>query len=487
MANYFWQDGVSIDRDAFEVKLKAAQRAHWERPVIEVDNCTSQEPLPPLAWPPGNAGLIAQLIYQSAPRPVLEVAVVAALGLLAGVCGRAWGIPKSGLNLYLILLARSGIGKEAMQDGISMFINAVSSRRQDVHAFFDFNDYASGQALTKAVTSKLCFTHVAGEFGRKLKRMSNRHDAVMQELRTAMTKLYSKSGRQSIAGGITYSDKEKNVSSVSGVAFSMIGESTPGTFREALTEDMMEDGFLSRFTVVEYDGDRPPENPNQFDRLSDAWVVWFSDLISQAQTLNGRGEQVLVQRDQCAAILLQKFNDECDRNINAAGDDNSRRQMWNRAHLKGLRIAALLAVADNWVNPCITTQHAEWAIDLIQRDISVFTKRMEGGDIGDDDKAREAKLLTIMKDYLFQPPPPGYKVPPALPQNGIVQRKYLQRRTSSLPAFKAHKLGATTALDQALQSLCRSGYIMKCDKVGMVKDYSEHGECYRILTLPQAK
>lgn len=486
MAEQFWEDGnLKIDKAAFESKLKAVEES-WEPPTVENEAIPTAAPRNGLDWPPGNAGRIAELIYHSSPRPVREVAIVSAIGLLAGVCGSAWCIPKSGLNVYLILLARSGTGKEAMADGISMFIKGATTSRQDAHLFFDFNDFASGQALVKAVIQKSCFTHVSGEFGRKLKRMSNQKDTALQELRTVMTRLYSKSGPQAIAGGIAYSDKDKSVSTSFSVAFSMIGESTPGTFRQALTEDMMEDGFLSRFTVVEYDGERPPENPHHFDTLPDAWISWFSDLVLHAQSLLGRGEHVRVQREEDAAEMFHTFNLECDRNINASTEE-PRRQMWNRAHLKSLRIAALLAVADNHHFPCITTQHAEWAIDLIKRDIAVFTSRLESGDIGEDDNARESKLLAIMKDYLTQLPTPGYKVPPKLRESAIIQRSYLQKRTSSLPSFKAHKLGATGGLDQALQSLCRSGYAMKCDKAKMVEAFSEHGDCYRILKLPQVK
>lgn len=191
-----------------------------------------------------------------------------------------------------------------------------------------------------------------------------------------------------------------------------------------------------------------------------------------------------VARDHHAAHLLDAFNLECDASINRAGDDNSRRQMWNRAHLKALRIAALLAVADNNVTPCITTRHAEWAIDLVRRDIAVFTTRLQSGDIGSDDKARETKVLAILRDYLIKAPSAGYKVKPALHQNRIVPRKFLTMKTGSLPAFKSHKQGSTGALDGVLRSLCSSGYITKCSGTDMVKDYNEHGECYMVLDLP---
>lgn len=437
-----------------------------------------------LPWPPGVAGQVAQLIHAAAMRPVPEVAIVAALGLLAGVCGKRWVIPKSGLNLYLVLLAKSGIGKEAMHEGISMFIHGVQAKYPGVHGFFDFSEYASGQALTKAAAGRTCFVQVSSEFGRRLKRMSEANDKSLQDLRTTMTKLYSKSGPEAFVGGISYSDKEKNVSTVNGIAYSMIGDSTPGTFREALTEDMMEDGFMSRFTVVEHEGDRPPENPYPMPKLPDEWAAWFGGLVMHAMTLDQNNAYQPVARDHYAGKLLDAFNLECDASINRAGDDNSRRQMWNRAHLKALRIAALLAVADNYVIPCITTRHAEWAIDLVRRDIAVFTNRMQSGDIGSDDKARETKVLAILRDYLIKAPSAGYKVKPALHQNRIVPRKFLTMKTNSLPAFKTHKQGSTGALEAVLRSLCSSGYITKCSGADMVKDYNEHGECYMVLDLP---
>jgi Protein of unknown function (DUF3987) len=437
-----------------------------------------------LPWPPGVAGQVARLIHSAAMRPVPEVAIVAALGLLAGVCGKRWVIPKSGLNLYLVLLAKSGIGKEAMHEGISMFIHGVQAKQPDVHQYFDFSEYASGQALTKAAAGRTCFVQISSEFGRRLKRMSEASDKALQDLRTTMTKLYSKSGPQAMVGGIVYSDKEKNVSTINGIAYSMIGDSTPGTFREALTEDMMEDGFMSRLTVVEYEGDRPAENPCPLRELPDGWAGWFAALVAQALVLDRNDIYQEIARDQIAGQMLDAFNCECDSSINSAGDDNSRRQMWNRAHLKALRISALLAVADNFQRPCITTMHAEWAIELVRRDIAVFTNRLQSGDIGSDDKARETKVLAILKNYLIEAPKPSYNVKEALRQNRIIQRKYLTVRTSSLPAFKSHKLGSTGALEQVLRSLGSNGYITKCAGAEMVKSYNEHGECYLVLDLP---
>ena len=434
-----------------------------------------------LGWPPGKAGEIAKLIYNSSMRPVAEVSIVATLGLLAGVCGRSWNIPKSGLNVYIVLLARSGIGKEAMSEAISMFIQGAAKYRQGVAAHFSFNDYASGPALTKAVASTPCFTHIAGEFGRKLKAMSNSKDSAMQSLRSVMTRLYAKSSFNAIAGGIDYSNQENSVASVTGAAYSMIGDSTPGTFRESLTPDMMEDGFLSRFTVVEYTGQRPPRNPNHFTGLPDVWASWFATLVTQAQLLASKGAPLLVQSDAQATDLLDQFELECDKNINST-DDEAFRQMWNRAALKALRIAALLAVADNHTCPRVRIEHAGWAIDLIRRDIALFSERLRSGDIGGGSEACERKLMAIIREYVAEQPSPGYKIPPRMQEGGVFPRSYLQRRTASLPAFKNHKSGsATVALDQALRSLADSGYIKEVNKETLIEEYREFGRAFRVL------
>lgn len=438
-----------------------------------------------MQWPPGMAGAIAGFIYQSAPRPVKEVAIVAALGLLAGICGKAFAIPQSGLNIYMILIARSAVGKEALHSGISALCNAAYNRCPSIMDFVNFADFASGPALVKEVVKQQSMINVSGEWGRKLKRMAHDdgRDGALSTLRTVMTNLYQKSGPQAIVGGITYSNKDSNIASVSGVAYSMIGETTPGTFYESLTESMMEDGFLSRFTIVEYDGDRPALNTDPILTPSQALGDAIADLAQHAQHLIGINQYTSVNRDNTSSQMLWDFEQECDREINST-DDESWRQMWNRASLKVMRISALLAVADNWFHPCILPHHVEWALDLIRRDIAIMKRRLESGDVGMGDHSRERKLLAVMGEYLSTTLPEGYKVPKGMQQNSIVPRNYLQTRCSRVSSFTQHRMGASAALDLTLRSLVDSGFIMEVEKAKMVEAYSFHGKCYRILNLP---
>lgn len=438
-----------------------------------------------LAWPPGFVGALAQYMFNSAYLPIKEVAITSALGLMAGICGKAWHVPKSGLNLYIILVARSAIGKEALHDGISSVVNACLKYSPIFGNFVDFTEFASGPALIKACAHNQSFVNVSGEWGRRMKRIANEdeREGPMTTLRTQMTNLYQKSAPRSIVGGIGYSSQENNIEQLTSVAYSLVGESTPTTFYDSLTESMMEDGFLSRFLVIQYEGDRPEKNPNMLEFPDDALTRYMCSIAGAADINIAKNESQPVQRTEEAANMLADFDTLTARNIRATNDE-SRRQMWNRAMLKALRVAALLAVGDNFTNPVITAAHARWAIDLIMSDIAVMQKRLDGGDVGIGDQARERKLVDILKQYMNKPVPASYKIPEAMRENSIVSRNYLQLRTGRVSSFYKHKFGPSKALDETLQQMISNGMIMEVKSDKMVEMYSVHGRGFRILKLP---
>lgn len=482
---------VIRSRQAHE-KLSAKEAEQLARNLVaEIQNTVHlpvafETPVMPddggLPWPPGLAGAIAGFIYNCSPRPVKEVAIVATLGLLAGICGKAWSIPQSGLNLYIILVARSAIGKESMHSGLSHILAKLRESIPQAMTFVDYNDFASGQALIKACAANPCFVNVSGEWGRKLKRLSGeeRADGPMSTLRTVMTNLYQKSGPAAMVGGLTYSKAENNIGSVTGVSYSMIGETTPGTFYESLTESMMEDGFLSRFTIIEYTGDRPPNNPKAREvHLDDNLADAIAGLCAQAIALLSRFQTCRVEYDEESQSILDKFDKECDNEINGTNEE-AWRQMWNRAHLKTLRLSALLAVADNWVTPVVMRHHVAWALEVVRRDIKIMTNKLLSGDIGTTDVSREAKIISLIIEYFTRELPDSYGIPPELRLNGIIPKKFFAVRTSKAQNFLSHRGGSTAALDLTLRSMCESGYIQEVQK-STVAQYGFHGKAYIVV------
>lgn len=479
---------------AEEVPLSGADYTVQPKPVPVAVALTTLTTSPPqgneLPNPPGFAGAIAEFIFNSSPRPVREVAIVSALGLLAGICGKAWHIPQSGLNLYIVLVARSGVGKETMHSGISCILKACSD--PVVSTFVSFSDFASGPALVKYCVDHNSFINVSGEWGRKLKRIAeDGGDGPIATLRTMMTNLYQKSGPQSILGGIEYSNQENKVESVSGVAYSMIGETTPDTFYQALTETMMEDGFLSRFTIIEYNGDRPMANKRQVLNPDPLLVQHLTGMASLAASINGtagmlnnKRQSVLVGRTEAARDILDAFELECDENIRGSTDEGWR-QMWNRGALKSMRIAALLGVADNPSFPVVDVQHAAWAVDVIRRDIAIMRKKIQEGDVGMGDHNRQRKLVSVVREYLTSVST-GYKVNPKMQGDRVIPLSYMSTRTARLAVFQKHKMGAAMSLTAAVREMVEQGYFHEIPTAKAQTDYGTRGKCYMVVDLPLA-
>lgn len=441
----------------------------------------------PLVRPPGFAGELFDWLLRSALLPVPEVAVVTTLGVIAGIAGRAYTTPapNTGLNIYLILVGRSATGKEALHEGAGRLLMALRQKVPMVHSLLNFDEYASGPALAKQCAEHpRSFVNFSGEFGRKLKRMANPKDAPMAELRTTFTKLYTKSGPASFVGDLVYSKSRHPIPGA--VALSVVGETTPGTLRAAMTQDMMEDGFLSRFGWLEYTGERPRENLRvaEHARPPEALVERLAEIAMQALTMLANNTTCAVEQADEAARILGTFRVRCNSQIEKAGKDEAGRQVWNRAHLKSVKYASLLAVLDNHMQPSIQPVHAAWAVMLVERDAALFEQSLASGDVGSDATAQEKKLLFVLHEYLSQPLRDSYRVPQAMQKDGVVPRRYLQMRTSDTASFKAHPLGATVALDKAIQSCIDSGYMVEMPKDKAGEMYTFQGRCYRIVQLP---
>lgn len=440
-----------------------------------------------MQWPPGVLGKVAHFVYNSSFLRVKEVSIVTAIGFLAGIAGKAWHVNNSGLNQYVTLIGRSGIGKEAMHSGMSLLVRAVAERNPSTPQFVSFDDFASGPALTKYCAATPSFVNVCGEWGHKLKRMARSEDGrdqAITTLRQVMTNLYQKSGPQSIVGGIKYSDKDNNAQSVSGVAYSMIGETTPGTYFESLTEPMMEDGFLSRFLTIEYKGNRPEANSEMILKPEDSLVDALAAIVDlSVKTLGYVRPAQAVGRSQEAASIFFAFENECRDKINGS-ENEAFRQMWNRAALKALRLAGLCAVADAPHYANIEVQHAVWAIDIVRRDIAIMESRISSGDVGSTDLSRHRKLAAVIRHYMQKPLPPSRLSEQKFKDNGVVTRKYLQVYCAQSSAFAKYKGGTTLALGLTLQSFIDQGYIAEVEKSKAVKDFSFNGRCYRILDIP---
>lgn len=456
-------------------------------PVSEiVPQAAAKEPekeeVGPLDFPPGLVGRIAQYIYESSSRPVAEISTAAALALSAGIVGRQFNISATGLNLYLIVLARTGVGKEEAVRGIDRILNAIRPQIPVVDTFVGPGTFASGPAVIRTLDEKPCFVSVLGEFGLTLQALSderaNPHSII---LRRVLLDVYSKSGAGSVLRSSAYADKEKNTKVVFSPAVTLFGESTPETFYGGLNLSQVADGLIPRFCIMEYKGDRPQRNRSPFTAPPEDIVYSLSDLLSTVLQMQANHSIENVAMEDAAKALMDRFDRYCDEHIRE-GQNEGIRQLWNRAHLKALKLSGVLAAADNPHNAVVTEEMAEWAIAFARRDAEAIAKRFESGDIGEGESKQRTDLMRIIKDYEERSASEleTYGVTAEMHRDRVVPHSYLQRRTVNLSAFRKHRLGAKNALKETVDSLVDEDLIVEVPRKQMQDRYSTAQKAYRI-------
>lgn len=443
-------------------------------------NLPQSPTVPGISLPPGLVGELAQYFYQTAIRPVPEIALAAAIALTAGVCGRSYNISGSGLNQYIILLAKTGSGKEGALSGIENLISAVRPQIPMVDQFLGPAAFASGQALVKVLNDKPCFVSVLGEFGLTLQQLSDqRANSAQLMLRKVLLDLYAKSGWNRMLRSSVYSDTEKNTKIIQAPNVTILGESTPETFFDGLDASHVAEGLIPRFSVIEYVGDRPPRNRNANTPPSQGLAQRFSDLVAVSLTTSNNNACAPVQLDSHSVQLLDAFDVKADGIMNASKMDVEM-QVWNRAHLKALKLAALLAVGCNPHQPIVTAEMAQWAIDFVTRDVELVAARFKDGDVGQGDSKQYHDLKRAIEAYYKHPVKTVKERFGDLHKAQLIPYAYLSQRTANIASFRHDRLGATNALKRAVQTFIDSGMLIEVARPQLLEKYRFSGVAYGI-------
>lgn len=441
--------------------------------------------------PPGLLGEIAQYIYASSPRQVKEIALAASIGFMAGLCGRAYNVSKTGLNQYVLLLAKTGTGKEGMVSGIDKILREVRLNVPAITEFLGPSAIASGQALIKHLATHPCFVSILGEFGLTLQALCSFNANPSQiMLRKTLLELYMKSGHDEVLRSTIYSDKASNTPIVSSPAFSMLGESTPQAYYSGLDETMIAQGLLPRFLCIEYLGRVPHLNKKHSEVKPSAELVnRITEVAVNALTLSQNGACINVTLNAEAQAFADNFSRETTDRINSS-EVILAQELWNRAHLKMLKLAALIAVGINAFEPVITIESIQWAHTLVERDIKNVFARFERGQIGSEtnESGQLKDVEELISDYLIRPYDvrlKNYAVNPDMHRDRVCTWSYLLRRITQKGSFRNDRYGATTALKRCIETLVLDGAIIEVKPMDMHARYKATAKAWYISDINQ--
>ena len=419
-----------------------------------------------LGLPPGLMGELVHYFYSTSVRPVAETALVGAIGIMAGVAGRSYNISGVGLNHYLIFIGPTGTGKEGIDSGISELFNSIRPSIARVDEFRGPASFASGQGLVRTLDKQPCFFSVLGEFGLMLKSMSDpRAPQSMTVLRRMLLDLYSKSGAKARLLPTAYSDTEKNTKTIVSPSVTVVGESTPETFFDVIDTNDIADGLIPRFHIIEYKGPRPRRNRNAGISPPASLVQRFQDLCVLALTTQQNSSHANVQMSEDAQELLDAFDIRCDDEINSVGQSGEK-QLWNRAHLKALKLAALIAVGCNAHAPVVDAVCAQWAIDFTSHATQALRDKFFNGEAGSGEGRQISDLRKLVEDYfaLNTKQMSTYKVKAEMHEAGVIPYRYLVARAGRMASFYSHRMGASAAIKLQMGQMIETGQLVQVDK-----------------------
>lgn len=476
--------------DAKRATEKAPTERGDETPTAATD--TGEAPrqdaasVDPYALPPGLMGEIANFIYRSASRQVQEIALAGAIGLMAGLCGRAYNVNGAGLNLYIALLASSGSGKEAISEGYSAIEEALSKAMPCIGDFMGPGDFASPQGLLKAVAKQRSAVSLIGEFGGWLDQMvGNRPNPVRAAIKTQLLLLYGKSGKRGVHRQTVYSDKDHNISEIKSPALTLIGESTPSTFCANITEKVIEDGFLPRFIIIQYEGAAQYINDQaQYEAVPSCLVENLAQLATRCLGLNAHSDGPhSVDIDGESGELLRAYSRLCTDRANASDTDDLK-SIWSRAYMNVAKLAALVAIGCNQINPEITAQNVQWAIGLVSHSVGKIVAKLASGEIAGSLEAQQyATLVRCLRELPQQPDDKlaSYGLTVAMRDAGIVNKLWLNRKVSRLSAYTHDRMGEAFALKRAIaRATDEQALILLKPDNAIVKSQQINSECFAV-------
>lgn len=517
-----YEEAAQAASRLFAAGMAKKQQAALPAPTPEPEPAPAPiaEPAPPSQevleaegneeWPPGLVGWLAYQIFITRPRPIKKLCIAAAVLFMAGFTGRQFNISgDQGLNLYSILIGRSGIGKDFLHTAIDQLMarlakggpgtgRGVRAPIQSVYQFRGPSDFGSGAGLNRALQKNPCCLVIAGELGMRMKLMASPKASTSEkQLEKNLLMVYSKSGQHSMWMPTSYSDTAKGGDPIEAPALSFIGESTPENFYTGINDEMIASGLLGRMLVIPFEGKREYLN---YDNIVRPWDEGFLEqmaslvqqMLSWQQTGHVEHIRFTPEADAYSRQLDRDFTDAFN-----ASENNSAAALYSRVHMHIIKVAGLIAVGNYAVGnapvdpatharvPTVTMDDMRWAYDWVMDQTKDLIRKFDRGETGEEDsehrqlaRVRECVRRYMTADAAFIA---AQKCNPGLQAAGIIPLAFLQRLLYNVSGFRRDRMGPKFAITRALQVLIEQGSIQKVPDRDMADKFKSSQIAYLIV------
>ena len=293
-----------------------------------------------LEWPPGIMGELAQSVYAYSDYPNRVISCVTALGLVAGIAGRRFNVNGAGLNLYMTLLMNTGEGKSVIDSYIGRALNDAEIF-SGAMSFVGKRRYTGPKALMDDLYNKRSMVSVFSEAG----FMFNSKSGDQSGLTRTILDLYGKSGYGQVMQSEGYSDSKNSIPAVVSPCFSMVNESTPDIFLQALRGGT-ETGEITRMNIFRVEMESHKLNRKKDFHMTHELKQKIKHLMSRCNATQKQDDPDVTDFE--VTEKMWEFNDLCKKSsMDKCEEEPIRSRMLGRAGLKAWKVASLCSIMNN--------------------------------------------------------------------------------------------------------------------------------------------
>jgi Protein of unknown function (DUF3987) len=411
----------------------------------------------------GVMGDCAQWIYESSRSPIQEFSVAAAIATTSVIFGRrAVGPTGAGLNVYIVMVAPTGFGKDWPLNGPAIITREVGTFGRSL---IGPTNVTGDSAIERALRESPCLVMPIDEFGLILQGATNRNaPAWTQTINRALLELYSRSAPHGtwIAKALAHKKKGADDSPIEQPTLSILGATTPEEFYKGLTTSSTSNGLLNRLVVVAV-----TERPELRDLEG---ISIFPKALAERLSLATTNFPTIGNLSSVASSSLRAIprtvpfaNDEARQRFKLVQEDQ-RRMLDSETDLAGLaervaentiKLATLRAISRQPTNPAVTFEDIEWSWAFVHQSIDCVSNGVARYMSGSKAEALWKLVLGHIRDASA---------------TGIHKSTLMRRR----------RVGEAThyELEQAIQWLEKSGQIAQIGNVDGKGGRGRSGEKY---------
>jgi hypothetical protein len=380
-------------------------------------------------YPPGLMGQLCREIYEMAPHPNEEVAIIAAFSLIAGIAGRQYNVMGTGLNLYTALLADSGVGKANIKDTINYALMDVCKLDKGI-SFKGASRFTGPKSLFDMLSKGLSRVCVFEESG--LMQASRAGDQA--GLTRVLLDIFSSSGVGKFAGGEEYSNKENSVPTIPSPSLTIAHVSTPMSYIKQLkSKDAAQSGEIARVWMIRSMRDKAYLNIDRRAGFSQPVVETIRHLVKLCEPRQGvESDTKQVCKIGTSGISIQADSNHWTdlENKYKHADDQLRRALTSRAFIKIIKISAICSLFNG--SNDIEQEEYDWAQTAIRDEIEFIEDTVTQGSSDD--------MLAVIKGI----------VGPAISR--IINNKYKDRTKAVPKALRGKGIFTFSNLTHAIKN-----------------------------------